>query len=308
MHQGGVVLQRLHQVGLDCVLEEGRHGAVDLELGGQHGPPVPGVGHDHAAQALLELVEAFGKAEHGHHLGGHRDVVAGLARGAVGRAPQPHHDLAQGPVVHVHHAPPHHPSGIDVQGVAGGQVVVDDRREQVVGHADGVEVPREMQVDVLHGHHLRVAPAGGAALDAEAGAQGGLADAEHRLPSQARQRVGETHGGGGLPFPRGRGGDGGDQDELALGAAPEAAVEVQADLGLGAPDGLQVGLGDPEPGGELPDGQHGGAAGDVDVGGDGAMHKKFTSIEKFYHIRPFRLQALASSRARRARPEASPPP
>ena len=50
--------------------------------------------------------------------------------------------------------------------------------EQVVGAADGVEVAGEVQVDVFHRHHLGIAAAGGAALDAEAGAEGRLAQAD----------------------------------------------------------------------------------------------------------------------------------
>ena len=48
------------------------------------------------------------------------------------------------------------------------------RSQQVVGRADGVEVAGEVQVDVLHGDDLRVAAAGGAALDAEHRAEGRL--------------------------------------------------------------------------------------------------------------------------------------
>ena len=50
-------------------------------------------------------------------------------------------------------------------------VIVDQRGEQVVGGADGVEVAGEMEVDVLHRHDLGVAAAGRAALDAETWAE-----------------------------------------------------------------------------------------------------------------------------------------
>ena len=57
--------------------------------------------------------------------------------------------------------------GVDAQGVALLDVVVQHGGQQVVGRADGVEVAGEVEVDVLHGHYLGIAAAGGAALDAE---------------------------------------------------------------------------------------------------------------------------------------------
>ena len=69
--------------------------------------------------------------------------------------------------------------------VAVHQMAVDHGREQVVGHADGVDVAGEVEVEVLHGHDLRVAAAGGAALDAEHRAQRGLAQGEHGVVPMA---------------------------------------------------------------------------------------------------------------------------
>src|SRR3546814_18997385 len=72
-------------------------------------------------------------------------------------------------------------SGIDVDLFAPVDVVVDQGRQQGVRRGDGVEVAGEVEVDVLHRHHLGVAAAGGAALHAEAGPERGLAQAHPRL-------------------------------------------------------------------------------------------------------------------------------
>ena len=57
-------------------------------------------------------------------------------------------------------------------------MIVDQRRQQVVGGGDGVEIAGEMEIDVLHRHDLGIAAAGRAALDAEAGPERGLAQAD----------------------------------------------------------------------------------------------------------------------------------
>ena len=69
----------------------------------------------------------------------------------------------------------HRIPGIDAQRVALLDVVIQHGGKQVVRRADGVEITGEMQVDILNGHHLRVAAAGRAALYAEHGAQAWLA-------------------------------------------------------------------------------------------------------------------------------------
>ena len=50
-------------------------------------------------------------------------------------------------------------------------MVVEQGGTEVVGGSDGVEVTREVQVDVLHGDKLGMSPARRPALDAEDGAK-----------------------------------------------------------------------------------------------------------------------------------------
>ena len=86
-------------------------------------------------------------------------------------------DRAQRAVVHVDDAAPADAARVDAERVAPIDVIVDQRGEQIVRRADGVEVAGEVEVDVLHRHDLRIAAAGGAALDAEAGTERRLAQA-----------------------------------------------------------------------------------------------------------------------------------
>jgi len=84
-------------------------------------------------------------------------------------------DRAQRAIVHVEDAPPGHPARIDAERVAPIDVIVEERREQIVRRGDGVEIPGEVQVDVLHRHDLGIAAAGGAAFEPERGTERGLA-------------------------------------------------------------------------------------------------------------------------------------
>ena len=74
--------------------------------------------------SFLQVLQIGGQAEHCHNLAGHGDVKAVLPGGAVGLATQAVHDIAQLPVVHVHAPPPSDPPGVDAQGIALLDVVV----------------------------------------------------------------------------------------------------------------------------------------------------------------------------------------
>ena len=78
-----------------------------------------------------------------------------------------------------------------------------------------MEVAGKVEVDVLHGHHLGIAAAGGAALDAEHGAEGRFTQGHGHILADASQAVGKADGCGSLALTRGGGGNGRDENELA---------------------------------------------------------------------------------------------
>ena len=165
------MFQGLDQVRLQGVLQQRRHGARRLQIPRGHGPIVVGVPHHDSGQPRLQIRDPVSEAQHRHDLAGHGDVEAILPGRAVGLAAETVHNEAKLPIIHVHRTLPGDAAGIDAQGVPLLDVVVQHGGQQVVGSADGMEVASKVQVDVLHGHHLGVAAAGRAALDAEHGPQ-----------------------------------------------------------------------------------------------------------------------------------------
>ena len=215
VHERRRALERLHQVRLQRILQERAHGALSVQVVRGDGRVIVGVAHYDAAQALLQIGDAGRQAEDGHHLAGHRYVEAVLARHAVGLAAQTVHDMAQLAVVHIHHALPGYLAHVYAQLVAVLDMRIEQRRQQVVRSAYGVEVAGEMQVDILHRHHLGVSAARRAALDAEHRPQRRLAQRYHHILAPQRQRVGQAHRGSGLALASRRGVDGRHQHQLA---------------------------------------------------------------------------------------------
>ncbi len=216
MDEGGRAFQSLHQIGRDRFLQQRRHGAMRLQIARAHRFALAGIGDDDIAEPLLQVVEILGQAEDRHHFRSHGDVEAGFARIAVGDAAERADDLAQGAVVHIHDAAPDHAAAIDAERIAPVDVIVDQRREQVMRRGDGVEIAGEVQIDVFHRDDLGIAAAGRAALHAEGRAERRLAQAEHRLLADVIERVGQSDGRGGLALARRRRRDRGDQDQLAV--------------------------------------------------------------------------------------------
>ena len=111
-------------------------------------------------------------------------------------------------------------------------MIVDHRREQIVGEPDRAEVAGEMQVDVLHRHDLGIAAAGGAALHAEHRSERGFAQTYRGLLADPVQRVAKADRRRRLAFAsRGRA-DRRDEDQLAVRPVREAIDIVQRYLGL----------------------------------------------------------------------------
>ena len=264
VHEGGRALERLHEVGLERVLQKRGHRADGLEIARGHGLIVIGVADDDAAQPLLEIGDGGGEAEHGHDLAGDGDVEAVLARGAVGLAAESVDHEAQLPVVHIDAALPGDLARVDAEAVALLDVVVEHGGQQVVGRADGVEVAGEVEIDVLHGHYLGVAAARRAALDAEHGAKRGLAQGDNDVLADAAQTVGQADGGRGLALARGRGRDGRDEDQPAIRLVA-LAQQSRVDLGLPAAVLLQILFVDMRPRRDLGDGLHPAGLGDLNV-------------------------------------------
>jgi hypothetical protein len=205
MDERGVVLERLHQVRRQRLLQQHRHRAVRLQVARENRLLIARVAHDDLAEPLLQIVQAVSQAEDRHDLGSHDDVEAILTRIAVRRAAEADDDVAQRAIVTVDHPPPGNAPHVEAELVALVDVVVDQGGEQVVGQRDGREVAGEVEVDVLHRHDLRVTAAGGAALHAEHRAERRLAQADDRLLADVVQGIAQPTVVVVLPSPAGVG-------------------------------------------------------------------------------------------------------
>ena len=222
-------------MGRSASLQQHGHRAGGLDVGGGHRPLRSGIGDDHPAEPRFEIGKVAREAEDGHHFGGDGDVETVLARKAVGDAAERRDDLAQRAIVDVERAAPDDAARIDVERIAPIDMIVDHRREQIVGGGDGVEIAGEMQVDFVHRHDLRMAAAGRAALAAEHRAERRLAQADHRALAEPRQRVAEPDRRRRLALAGRRRVDRGDEDELAVGPAAQAFEETGSSLAIERP-------------------------------------------------------------------------
>ena len=211
-----------------------------------------------------QIGEVGRERQNRHHLARRRDVEARLGRDAVLGTAEAADDIAQRAVRDIDRAPPG--DGADLRLVPVEPVRVDEGGEQVVRRRDRVHVAREVEVDVLHRHHLGVAAAGGAALDAEDGAERRLAQRQDRATADLPEALRQRHGRRGLALTGGRRRDRRDVDQLRVGLVGEAVEDGEVDLRLEAAVQLElVGL-DAHLRSDVGDGAHGSGLSDFETG------------------------------------------
>ena len=217
VYECGSSLQRLYQIGLQSILQESRHSTVCIELTGGHRLLLIGIAHDNAGKAILQIGDGVGQAQHCHDFGGNGDVVAVLTGHAVDTSAQAIGYKAKLTVIHIHAALPGDAAGIDIQGVALVDVIIQHSGQQVVGGTDGVEVTGEVEVDILHRNDLCVSAAGGTTLNTEYRTQGRLAESNHNVLADLGKAVRQTDGGGSLTLTGRSGGNGSYENQFAVG-------------------------------------------------------------------------------------------
>ena len=187
-----LALDRLHEVGLDRVLEQNGHRAGDLQILGGHRGSLDARRDGDRAQAVPEIVPVAGHREQRHHLGGGRDVEPALARERCVLA-DADRDPAQDAVLDVEAPAPGDRGRVDAELVSVDEMRVDRRREQVVGGGDRMQVTGEVEVDVLAGDDLGTAGSGASTLCAERRPDRRLSEANERaLADLAEPSVRET--------------------------------------------------------------------------------------------------------------------
>ena len=113
----------------------------------------------------------------------------------------PNGDGSQAPVVHVHDSGPEDRVLVDVQYVSLVEVVVQHCGEEVVRHGDCMQVPCEMQVNLLHRQNLGQPASCRAPLYPEDRAHGRLPDDATCLLPDPVQALIQTNGCHGLALP-----------------------------------------------------------------------------------------------------------
>ena len=172
MDQCRGMFQGLHQVGLQRVFQQNRHGPGSAEVRCGHRPLVPRFGHDDPAQTSLKLRQVTGEAEDRHGLARDGDIERGFSHRTVIK---PQHNPAQRPLVEIERATPDDLARIDVERITPVEMIVDHRRQQIGRSRDRMEIPGKMQIDLIHRCHLRATTAGCPALGTEARAKARLA-------------------------------------------------------------------------------------------------------------------------------------
>ncbi len=216
VHETRRAVNRLDKIRLKRIAQQCRHRACRVEVARRDGRACIRACHLQPGKACLQILQILREAENSHDLARRGDVKAVLARRPVRLSAQSADDAAQLAVVHVEAAPPCHLTRVNAELIALLNMVIDHRCKQVVRRSDGMQVAREMQVNLLHGQHLRVAAASRTALHAENGSKRRFTKRKHCLPADFRHAVCKPDRNGRFAL-AGRGRiDGGDKNQFRV--------------------------------------------------------------------------------------------
>ena len=121
MNEGRIVLEGLHEIRPQSLLEQHRHRPLRIQVAGPDRRQFAVVAHHDIAEPRLQVRKTGRQAENRHDLRGHHNVEA--------RAAEPDRDVPQRAVVHVDYAPPRDAADVQIQLIAMVDVIVDERRQ-----------------------------------------------------------------------------------------------------------------------------------------------------------------------------------
>ena len=197
MDEGGRVLGRLDEVGLQRILQDDKDRSHAAQVAEVERLALAGDTQEDVLQTTAQVLQILCQAEDSHDLRGHRDVESALAHHAIAST-QANHNLAERTVIDIQDAAPIDRLQLARLSLMTEDIVVEQRGDEVVGRRDSMEVTREVEVDLVHRQHLGIATTSSTALHTEARTHGRLAKCKAALIAQTIQGHGEAYAHRGL--------------------------------------------------------------------------------------------------------------
>ena len=157
MHDGRRVLGGLHEVGEKGIVKQHADGSSTTQILDCEWSVVVTIAEQDILYPATQVFATGGQAKDGHDFTSRCDVEPAFGRNAVALSSETKNDLAQTAVVDVKHTLPEYL----LQGwqflATMIEIVVEKGCDGVVGRGHGMEVAREVEVDLLHRQHLCIA-------------------------------------------------------------------------------------------------------------------------------------------------------
>ena len=216
VHEGRSALCGLDQIRMYGIHQQHRDGSSHSHILDLERLVVYGDAQSDVVYPPPEVIQVTREAEYGHDLRCRGDVEAALRHTAVGLGSQSGDDVAQIPVIHVQYPLPEHFLEGEALLLVLVYVIVQQRADHIVCGGHRVEVPGEMEIDLLHRQHLGISAARCATLYSEAWTERRLAQGANGLLAYPVQAQGQTYADRGLAYSGFGRGDGGHEYELTV--------------------------------------------------------------------------------------------
>ena len=149
----------LYQIRLNGILKEQCQCTGYIQLISPNSTAITGICHHNLTKALLHVLQISGQTQNSHHFRGHSNIKASLTRNAMGLAPHAYYHMTESTVIQVQYTLPGDTANIDIQSITLLDMIVNNRRQQIVGCGNSVEITSEMKINILHRNHLGITTA-----------------------------------------------------------------------------------------------------------------------------------------------------
>ena len=217
MYECGSTFGCLYEVCLESGLEQYENSSCYAHVLDHERLVVESVAEKNVVYPSSHVFHIGRKTEDRHKLGCGCDIKTRLGCETVCTWSETCDYTSERTVVYVKHPLPEHFLERKSFSLVVVDIVVQKSGNHIVCRSHGMHVTGEMEVDLLHRHHLGVSAACSSTLHSEAWAEGWLAEGNNRILADLVKPESKTYGYGGLADTGLCGGDRCDKNQFALG-------------------------------------------------------------------------------------------
>ena len=206
----------LHQIRMDGIFQQHSDSSCHSQIFYSKRLVIIREAQQDVFDTTTQITHIFGKTKNRHNFRSRSNIETGLLGNPVRFRSKTDNDAAQRTVVHIKHSPPKNFFQSETFCLVLIEIIVEQSRNHVMGRGNGVKIPCEMKVNLIHRKHLCISSTGRSSLHSETRTERRFTKSDNRILSNFIQSQSKTDRYGSFANARFGCRDSSDQDEIAF--------------------------------------------------------------------------------------------